>query len=222
MSRYHGIPDASVVSLLLFLCFTHSGLGKNCTFSHEPLPTTGASKIIELKKLLLLDYPVSLPSNLKTDEYCVELWQLHIAFKELNRMQQVAGSELREKIAEFRELNLQGLFDNCTLESDCVEFEKSNISVFMDSIHSNFEAMTTKITTSLNFSNCTRILCQSGSLRTPYPGYSPQLLKDMQASKSAIRRHHYWLLILLPLLLCLFCIVKFSGRVPFQPSLLQE
>ncbi|XP_015274043.1 PREDICTED: fms-related tyrosine kinase 3 ligand [Gekko japonicus] len=224
MSRCHGIPDACVVSLLLFLCFTHSGLGENCTFTHTVFPTTDVSTD-GLRKLLLWDYPVSMPGNLKPDEHCFRLWQLHFISSELSRMLQVAGSELSKHIAKLEEdLGVKELFESCKIESSCVEFERTNVSMFLDSIPLAFEAVRDKMELMgmpFSFSNCTPIQCHPESRSTPYPGYSKQVLEDTQASKSAVLQRHHWFLIPIPLLACLFSIVKLSGRVPFQPLPLQ-
>ncbi|XP_048373818.1 fms-related tyrosine kinase 3 ligand [Sphaerodactylus townsendi] len=224
MIRYHGIPDASVVSLLLLLCFTHSGFGENCIFTEELLPTTSISSTIKkLKGLLLLDYPVSLPSNLKSDELCFELWQLHFISRELNRMLQVAGSELRKNISELEtRMNLEDLFEDCKIESDCVDFERSNISVFFDSIPKIFRAVRDKMEDlPKDFSSCTPIRCQPDSLSTPYVSYSSQMLNTIEASKAANHQRHHWLLIPISLLVYLFISVKCSSRSTFQPQPLQ-
>ncbi|XP_077171091.1 fms-related tyrosine kinase 3 ligand isoform X2 [Paroedura picta] len=223
MSRYYGIPDASVVFLLLFLCFTHSGLGENCILSTDLLPTTfNYSNTDKLKSLMLLDYLVKQPSNLKLDEHCSGLWQLHFISVELSRMEEVAGSKLRENITALKDqMALKDLFENCMLESDCVEFGRTNISTFLDSIPRNIDAMLEKMETSIDFSLCNPIRCQIDSLNTPYPGYSPQQLENRQESKSSVLWRHHWILILIPLLVCLFSVMKFSGRVPFQQSQLQ-
>ncbi|XP_054850896.1 uncharacterized protein LOC129340248 [Eublepharis macularius] len=228
MIRYHGILDVSVVSLLLLLCFSHSGLCKNCNFTYSPLVTTSTSEIIKnLKEFLLLDYPVSVPSNLKSDKFCFELWQLHFIYRELSRLIQVAGFQLRQNISRLEEiLNLKELFQFCEIESDCVDFERTNISVFLDSIHSNLKKMAAKLEPATDqnptdFSSCTSVQCQADSLSTPYPGYSSQMLEITQTSRSAILRRHHWLLLLIPLLVCLFSVVKCSGRIPVQPLPLQ-
>ncbi|KAL8176823.1 UNVERIFIED_CONTAM: hypothetical protein K2H54_039098, partial [Gekko kuhli] len=210
------------VSLLLFLCFTHFGLGKNCIFTHHPLPTTdGSNRINGLRKLLLWDYPVSVPSNLKPDEHCFGLWQLYFISRELSRMLQVAGSELEKNITDLESwLNTKELFQDCKIESSCVEFERTNVSVLLDSILLPFKALRDKMDlmeTPFNFSNCTSVQCQSESRSTPYPVYSEQVLDDLQASRSGVLQRHHWFLIPISLLVCLFSIVKFSGRVPLQP-----
>nr|XP_056720248.1 fms-related tyrosine kinase 3 ligand [Euleptes europaea] len=220
MIRYHGIPDISVVSFLLLLCFPHSGLGENCIFTHELLPSTRISNNIKkLKELMLLDYPVSQPSNLKSDGLCFNFWQLHFVSRELSRMLQVAGSELRKNISDLETwMNLDDLFENCAIESDCVDFERANISMFLDSIPDIFEAVKANMShPPTNYSSCTPIRCQPDSLSTPYPGYSSQMLDNIQTSKSTILRRHHWLLIPIAFLICLFSVLKFSGRIPAQP-----
>ncbi|XP_061445277.1 fms-related tyrosine kinase 3 ligand-like isoform X7 [Rhineura floridana] len=97
----HAIPDSSVVFLLVLLFFTPSEPGKDCNFMYPQLHSIDSIEhfshvIEELKQYLLLDYPVSVPSNLKLDEFCQELWELHLIHSKLTSMMRVSGSSLRK------------------------------------------------------------------------------------------------------------------------------
>ncbi|XP_061445276.1 uncharacterized protein LOC133366316 isoform X6 [Rhineura floridana] len=118
----HAIPDSSVVFLLVLLFFTPSEPGKDCNFMYPQLHSIDSIEhfshvIEELKQYLLLDYPVSVPSNLKLDEFCQELWELHLIHSKLTSMMRVSGSSLRK------------MFLNITTHTNFIEGCKIEVSL---------------------------------------------------------------------------------------------
>ncbi|XP_059584140.1 fms-related tyrosine kinase 3 ligand isoform X2 [Alligator mississippiensis] len=93
------LPSASVAPLLLLLLLLAlAPPGQGCIFEHDPFSTTLTRDIEELTQLLLLDYPVLLPSNLEPDLWCYDFWVIHFVAAELRHMEQVAGRSLNPKI----------------------------------------------------------------------------------------------------------------------------
>ncbi|XP_066485153.1 fms-related tyrosine kinase 3 ligand [Tiliqua scincoides] len=162
MIWHHGIPDASVVFLLL-LFITPSGLGKDCFWEYRPFPTTDQSGRVKiLKGWMLSDYQVSVPTNLKPDEFCQKLWDLYFVNRELVRMISVSGDNLTGVIKKLEEITK--FVENCTIkESDCIQFERRNVTQFLDSILPLITAWKQHMEISeeqIDFSNCTVVQCQ--------------------------------------------------------------
>ncbi|KAJ6654386.1 hypothetical protein lerEdw1_006979 [Lerista edwardsae] len=198
MIWHHGIPDASVVVLLLLLFITPSGLGKDCFWKHSPLSTTSQPNNIDiLKKWMLLDYPVSVPTNLKPDEFCQKIWQLHFIDKELDRMHHVSGKNLSGLIKKVKVIT--SFVADCKINDNCVRVQQRNVSQFLDSILLLFTELTeTFEEENIDYSNCTIVQCQLGP---------KQAEQKTEVNKSDSSRKHYWWLILLPFALLLVAAV---------------
>ncbi|XP_062840531.1 fms-related tyrosine kinase 3 ligand isoform X3 [Anolis carolinensis] len=167
MNWHHGIPNSCLVFLLLLSFSTSSEPSKGCIFGSVPIDTSDFPSIVKnLKKLLLLDYPVPVPVNLKQDEFCKELWHVHLIHRNLNRMINVSGSELEKSI---RKLMIHTTFvEMCDINDSCVKFITTNISEFLEPIPSYLSDLRKKMEefeahdVPANFSNCTVIHCQPG------------------------------------------------------------
>ncbi|XP_053118508.1 fms-related tyrosine kinase 3 ligand isoform X2 [Hemicordylus capensis] len=204
---------AGKVFLLLLLCFTPSDPDKNCFFAQSPFPTTNTHEnvIQKLRDFLLLDYPVSEPSNLKQDDFCRELWELHFINRTLTCMENVAGKNLSEFIKDLK-YSLD-FFDECIIEDGCVRFKKTNISQVLDSFSKHYTKLRTKMGTAKNkgvrnFSNCTFIQCQPEPHTIPVTIYTAPRRKDIQPSQPTSSGRSYWgwppiLLVFLPFMILL-------------------
>ncbi|XP_029441293.1 fms-related tyrosine kinase 3 ligand isoform X2 [Rhinatrema bivittatum] len=134
----------------------------SCHFQN-PISTTFSRQIQNLSKNLLLDYPVSTTSNLKPDSWCSEIWQLQLVKEELERMGAVAGEYLNNTLQTvWREIAFLGRC-NFTVSADCLMAERINISRFLGLLEQQIKILKSKLTgdSTLDFSNCTRILCVS-------------------------------------------------------------
>ncbi|XP_030053788.1 fms-related tyrosine kinase 3 ligand isoform X2 [Microcaecilia unicolor] len=196
MIKYHACQDilshAGSVTLRLFpvaalLLVSLLDPSHSCHFKN-PISTTFDRQIKNLSKWLLLDYPISITSNLKPDSWCSELWQLQLMKKELERMRKVAGEELSVNLEKVRgEIAFLG---SCTftVSTDCLTGERTNASNFLRLLEQQISVLKSKLTGGqkpLDFSNCTQIMCMpvqmTGSDSMTTTGLS-QPAKD--------RRHH--------------------------------
>ncbi|XP_044304084.1 fms-related tyrosine kinase 3 ligand isoform X2 [Varanus komodoensis] len=166
MTWHHGIPDSSVVLLLLLVVVfsAASEPKKVCIFQDPPLQTTSFSDDFEeLKKYLLFDYPVFVPSNLKPDEFCLGLWKVHLIDRNLHSMIQVSGSSLKKYIQKIRHHTT--FINECKINDRCVAFERTNISQFLEPIPSflmslaNWMENLLENSSAADFHNCTTIQC---------------------------------------------------------------
>nr|XP_012609749.1 fms-related tyrosine kinase 3 ligand isoform X8 [Microcebus murinus] len=83
--------------LLLLLLLSASLRGtQHCSFQHSPISSTFARNIGELSDHLLLDYPVTVASNLQEEELCGALWRLVLAQRWMEQLKTVAGSQMQK------------------------------------------------------------------------------------------------------------------------------
>ncbi|XP_062993698.1 fms-related tyrosine kinase 3 ligand isoform X2 [Elgaria multicarinata webbii] len=167
MTWHHGIPESSVVFLLLLLVSSLSEPSDDCIFGYSPFQTTSFSDDFEnLKQYLLFDYPVFMPSNLKPDEFCLGLWKLHLINRNLKSMIKVSGSSLKRLIKNIT--SHTKIIEKCKIDDSCVDFERTNISQFLEPIPSFLKSLADRMedygTDGLHgdFRNCTIIQCLSG------------------------------------------------------------
>ncbi|XP_034990157.1 fms-related tyrosine kinase 3 ligand isoform X2 [Zootoca vivipara] len=164
----HGTPESSVVFVLLLLFLTQCEPSKNCIFQYSPFDTTNntqkfLSKIEELKQYLLLNYPVDMPSNLKPDGFCQELWEVHLINKKLKHLASVSGRILQQMFFSITE-NLR-FIEGCNIEDSCVRFVRTNITQFLNPIPYRIGNLADKMELippeePADYSNCTVIQCQ--------------------------------------------------------------
>nr|XP_033815801.1 fms-related tyrosine kinase 3 ligand [Geotrypetes seraphini] len=133
----------------------------SCHFSYNPISTTFNRPIKNLSKWLLLDYPVSITSNLKPDSWCSELWQLQLMKKELERMREVAGEELKVYLEDVWKQIAFLKHCNSTVSTSCLTGERTNASNFLGLLEQQINVLKIKFRgqKNLDFSNCTQILC---------------------------------------------------------------
>ncbi|XP_062840530.1 fms-related tyrosine kinase 3 ligand isoform X2 [Anolis carolinensis] len=218
MNWHHGIPNSCLVFLLLLSFSTSSEPSKGCIFGSVPIDTSDFPSIVKnLKKLLLLDYPVPVPVNLKQDEFCKELWHVHLIHRNLNRMINVSGSELEKSI---RKLMIHTTFvEMCDINDSCVKFITTNISEFLEPIPSYLSDLRKKMEefeahdVPANFSNCTVIHCQP-ALQVTASKQTPD-----RNSQHDTRGKSYWvLLVIAVLMLVVFVIWMLLHKRPWQRS----
>ncbi|XP_061445274.1 fms-related tyrosine kinase 3 ligand-like isoform X5 [Rhineura floridana] len=227
----HAIPDSSVVFLLVLLFFTPSEPGKDCNFMYPQLHSIDSIEhfshvIEELKQYLLLDYPVSVPSNLKLDEFCQELWELHLIHSKLTSMMRVSGSSLRKMFLNIT--THTNFIEGCKIEDSCVSYMETNITQFLQPIPLLIETLANKMEDLIdkglgNFSNCTIIQCLD-SFTTPVTQNFAQTQERIQSSQPTPPGRSYWGLFLLPIpFFCLLLIARRPCRELFQrPPRFQE
>ncbi|XP_061445273.1 fms-related tyrosine kinase 3 ligand-like isoform X4 [Rhineura floridana] len=197
----HAIPDSSVVFLLVLLFFTPSEPGKDCNFMYPQLHSIDSIEhfshvIEELKQYLLLDYPVSVPSNLKLDEFCQELWELHLIHSKLTSMMRVSGSSLRKMFLNIT--THTNFIEGCKIEDSCVSYMETNITQFLQPIPLLIETLANKMEDLIdkglgNFSNCTIIQCLGQSLsvlQTLLLHQSPKTLHRRKRESSRLSQPH--------------------------------
>ncbi|XP_062993699.1 fms-related tyrosine kinase 3 ligand isoform X3 [Elgaria multicarinata webbii] len=113
MTWHHGIPESSVVFLLLLLVSSLSEPSDDCIFGYSPFQTTSFSDDFEnLKQYLLFDYPVFMPSNLKPDS-CVDFERTNIS-QFLEPIPSFLKS-LADRMEDYGTDGLHGDFRNCTI-----------------------------------------------------------------------------------------------------------
>ncbi|XP_020648337.3 fms-related tyrosine kinase 3 ligand [Pogona vitticeps] len=218
MSWHYGIPNLSVVFLLLVSFSTPSESSQVCSFEHNPLHSGNFSREVgNLKQYLLFDYPVSVPSNLKLDAFCLELWEVHFINKNFNNMLSVSGNELKKLIQNVtRHTNFA---KECNFTDSCVTFEKTNISHFLEPIPSLLATLRDKMNEQIDeepvdFHNCTIIQCQPDLFTTP----AGEKQRRTQPSEQNFLGRSYWGLLVIPvfpflIILSLLC-RKRSQRLP--------
>ncbi|XP_067408376.1 fms-related tyrosine kinase 3 ligand [Emydura macquarii macquarii] len=206
-------PGGSVVPLLLLLVLVSPG--RSCVFSFDPLSTTFPDHINQLTRHLLLDYPVSVPSNLEPDGWCAELWTIHFLAAELGRMWGVAGRDLEPLVGNVaKQISFT---EECNISDPvgCVGLEHANVSQMLSALNRHMAALKGKMPGQggqdgpADFSNCTSVRCQPGPLALlptqaslPHPGFSSQKQPGTQASGagSLHRSHLLVFLVLVPVL----------------------
>ncbi|XP_060636473.2 fms-related tyrosine kinase 3 ligand [Anolis sagrei] len=225
MSWHHGILNSCLVFLLLLSFSTSSEPGKGCSFEDVPIDTRNFSRIVaNLKKLLLLDYPVLVPINLKLDKFCKELWQIHLTNRKLIHMINVSGSTLKENITELK--NHTNFVEECDINDSCAKFVTTNISEFLEPIPSYLSDLRDKMEkyidegVPLNFSNCTIIHCQPElspppALQVTAPKQTPD--HDSQ-HKDAFRKSHWVLPAVLVFMLVVLLIWILLQKRPWERS----
>ncbi|XP_069056932.1 fms-related tyrosine kinase 3 ligand isoform X2 [Pleurodeles waltl] len=152
------------VDVFMLLFITASGL--SCNFSKYPLMSTVYEDRIEtLCDYLPLDYPVSVITNLKMDNWCLELWSLYFMKKELDRMVTIAGKKLRPVIENITKNELF-LFQHCNFTESpaCQTYQHINVSEFLQMLSRQMKSLEPKILN--DFSNCSMILCLPDSAGT--------------------------------------------------------
>lgn len=89
-------PTTSLLLLLLLLFSPGLRGTSGCSFTYNPISSTFKITIRKLADYLLLDYPVTVASNLQDDEECGALWRLTLAQRWMVRLKTVAGAQMRE------------------------------------------------------------------------------------------------------------------------------
>ncbi|KAJ7313930.1 hypothetical protein JRQ81_005745 [Phrynocephalus forsythii] len=209
MSWHYGIPNLSVVFLLLLSFPTQSELNQDCNFEHVPIQSGGRDSfgVEDLKSYLLLDYPVPVPSNLKLDAFCLELWNIHLIHRNLKSMLRISGDNLKRWMQGI--MNHTKFVEDCNLTDSCVTFKMTNISHFLEPIPSLLVTLHAKMKSltedeRADFSNCTIIQCQPDVFTTPV---SEKQGRTQPSESTSHGKHYLGLLIipvlLLPILICL-------------------
>ncbi|XP_063293174.1 uncharacterized protein LOC134578109 isoform X4 [Pelobates fuscus] len=152
-----GVKKIQLVSL--FLLFLNLGTCLSCKPKYWSLTSHYDNHINNLENNFALDYPTYTVSNLRKDSWCSEIWIFHLSDKELSRIKEVSGENLKKSISpvlkEFEFLN------DCsfTISEDCRVHRNTNMSEFIDTLRSiNRTAFMNK----RDYSNCTEILCEKG------------------------------------------------------------
>ncbi|XP_063293172.1 uncharacterized protein LOC134578109 isoform X2 [Pelobates fuscus] len=150
-----GVKKIQLVSL--FLLFLNLGTCLSCKPKYWSLTSHYDNHINNLENNFALDYPTYTVSNLRKDSWCSEIWIFHLSDKELSRIKEVSGENLKKSISpvlkEFEFLN------DCsfTISEDCRVHRNTNMSEFIDTLRSiNRTAFMNK----RDYSNCTEILCE--------------------------------------------------------------
>ncbi|KAG8521412.1 Fms-related tyrosine kinase 3 ligand [Galemys pyrenaicus] len=168
--RHEGPPAEMIVlapawspttSLLLLLLLLSPGLRgtPDCSFQYNPISSTFAAKIRSLADYLLEDYPVTVASNLRDDELCGTFWRLLLAQRWMERLQSVAGSQMKKLLEE---VNTEVHFvTSCAVQPlpSCLRFVQTNISHLLQDITQQLAALKPRITRR-NFSLCLELQCQ--------------------------------------------------------------
>ncbi|XP_044526943.1 fms-related tyrosine kinase 3 ligand [Gracilinanus agilis] len=155
------LTASTLVLLLLLLPWDPSRATEppSCTFPDSPISSTFLQTIGRLSDYLLTDYPVEVPDNLQVDERCRALWHLFLAKKTLDRLELVAGQELKKLLDKVcAEISF---VRKCFSEAlpVCLHFRKANISHLLLDISSHLEALQPLIS-SQDFGPCRRLRCQ--------------------------------------------------------------
>ncbi|XP_075849330.1 fms-related tyrosine kinase 3 ligand isoform X2 [Microcebus murinus] len=155
--------------LLLLLLLSASLRGtQHCSFQHSPISSTFARNIGELSDHLLLDYPVTVASNLQEEELCGALWRLVLAQRWMEQLKTVAGSQM-QKLLEA--VNTEIVFvTTCAFQPlpSCLRFVQTNISCLLQDTSQQLVALKPWITRR-NFSPCLELRCQPDPSTLPPP-----------------------------------------------------
>ncbi|XP_053462567.1 fms-related tyrosine kinase 3 ligand isoform X2 [Nycticebus coucang] len=151
-------PTTSQLLLLLLLLLPGLRGTQNCSFQHSPISSTFADKILKLSNYLLLDYQVTVASNLQEEELCGALWRLVLAQRWMEQLKTVAGSHMQD-----------------LLEAVNTEIVFVTTCAFQDTSQ-QLNALK-RLITSRNFSPCLELRCQPDPSTLP-PPRSPGALED--------------------------------------------
>nr|XP_028559535.1 fms-related tyrosine kinase 3 ligand-like isoform X2 [Podarcis muralis] len=173
----HATPESFVVFVLLLLFLTQCESSKNCVFQHVPFESTNntqlfLSKIKDLKQYLLLNYPVDMPSNLKPDGFCQEVWEVHLINKKLKHLASVSGIMLERMFFNIT-THIVSFIKGCNIEDSCVRFVGTNITQFLNPVPYHIGNLADKmeklieLKESADYSNCTIIQCQPEAPKVP-------------------------------------------------------
>ncbi|XP_023363666.1 fms-related tyrosine kinase 3 ligand [Otolemur garnettii] len=153
-------PTTSQLLLLLLLLLSPGLRGtQNCSFQHSPISSTFADKILKLSNYLLLDYQVTVASNLQEEELCGALWRLVLAQRWMEQLKTVAGSHMQDLLEA---VNTEIVFvTTCAFQPlpSCLRFVKTNISCLLQDTSQQLNALK-RLITSRNFSPCLELRCQ--------------------------------------------------------------
>ncbi|XP_007655601.1 fms-related tyrosine kinase 3 ligand [Ornithorhynchus anatinus] len=144
--------------LLLLLLLSGPPPAPACAFRYSPVSSMFGLHIHNLAQYLLQDYPVSVVTNLQTDELCWELWHLSVAEDRLKHLERMSGPRLRELVHKVQaEVDF---VNDCGFQrpQKCARFQQINISQFLGDVSQHLTSLRPKIT-SLNFSSCLELRC---------------------------------------------------------------
>ncbi|XP_033026928.1 fms-related tyrosine kinase 3 ligand-like [Lacerta agilis] len=215
----HGTPESSVVFVLLLLFLTQCESSKDCIFQYAQFETTNntqhfLSKIEELKQYLLLNYPVDMPSNLKPDGFCQELWEVHLINKKLKHLASVSGGILEQMF--FHIIDHLPFIEGCNIEDSCVRFVGTNITQFLNPVPYHIGKLADEMEKLIrlkelaDYSNCTVIQCQPDSFTTPVPENFTHD-RNHSSQQTQLQRSH-WGPFLLLLLIPISCFLLMMTR----------
>ncbi|XP_053219771.1 fms-related tyrosine kinase 3 ligand [Podarcis raffonei] len=218
----HATPESFVVFVLLLLFLTQCESSQNCVFQHVPFESTNntqlfLSKIKELKQYLLLNYPVDMPSNLKPDGFCQEIWEVHLINKKLKHLASVSGRILERKFFNIT-YHIASFIEGCNIEDSCVRFVGTNITQFLDPVPYHIGNLADKmeklieLKESANYSKCTIIQCQPDSFTTPGTENVTQSHGGVQSSQQTPLQRSHWGPFLLLLLIPISCFLLIMTR----------
>ncbi|CAH2319098.1 fms-related tyrosine kinase 3 ligand isoform X2 [Pelobates cultripes] len=149
-----GVKKIQPVSL--FLLFLNLGTCLSCKPKYWSLTSHYDNHINNLENNFALDYPTYTVPNLLKDSWCSKIWIFHFSHKELSRIKEVSGENLKKDISlVLKELEF---LNDCSfnISEDCLEQRSTNMSEFLDAMRSiNIKELTDK----RDYSNCTEILC---------------------------------------------------------------
>ncbi|XP_006160208.1 fms-related tyrosine kinase 3 ligand isoform X2 [Tupaia chinensis] len=149
-------PGCQTPLLLLLLLSAALRGTPGCSFPHSPIASTFADRIDQLSDYLLLDYPVTMASNLQDEELCGALWRLVLAQRWMERLKTVAGPQIQDLLEK---VNTEIHF-----VTSC-DFQDTSAQLL---------ALKPRITRR-NFSRCLELRCQPDP-STPLPPGSPRAL----------------------------------------------
>ncbi|XP_045387128.1 fms-related tyrosine kinase 3 ligand isoform X3 [Lemur catta] len=163
---------------LLLLLLLSPGLRgtQHCSFEHSPISSNFAVTIRKLSDYLLLDYPVTVASNLQEEELCGALWRLVLAQRWMEQLKTVAGSQMQGLLEA---VNTEIVFvTSCTFQvspelgeqplPSCLRFVQTNISCLLQDTSQQLVALKPWITRR-NFSPCLELRCQPDPSTLPPP-----------------------------------------------------
>ncbi|XP_069313434.1 fms-related tyrosine kinase 3 ligand isoform X4 [Eulemur rufifrons] len=156
--------------LLLLLLLLSPGLRgtQHCSFEHSPISSNFAVTIRKLSDYLLLDYPVTVASNLQEEELCGALWRLVLAQRWMEQLKTVAGSQMQGLLEA---VNTEIVFvTSCAFQPlpSCLRFVQTNISCLLQDTSQQLVALKPWITRR-NFSPCLELRCQPDPSTLPPP-----------------------------------------------------
>ncbi|KAM6223632.1 fms-related tyrosine kinase 3 ligand [Rhynchocyon petersi] len=179
-------PAWSPATSLLLLLLLSPGLRgtPHCTFNHSPIASNFPDAFRDLSDHLLLDYPVTVASNLQDDELCGAMWRLVLAQSWMIRLKEVAGSKMQLLL---NTVHTQIHFvSDCSFQPppSCLRYVQTNISHLLQDTLEQLDALKSQIR-KRNFSSCLELQCQTDS-STLLPPQSPRALEATALGATAL------------------------------------